>query len=197
MGELGLFVPENPTTYQDPLAAYMAAHAHPTPGTCDFGPGVVFVTAETPATLKARGVQQYTIDHVAYELPASERGKGLITAQEWARRHNNPNDAKATAVLFCNATFWPVNPWVDEKRGAVVLKTPEGKYFYGQHPCLVGYDADPWSRWDLDGTFICDFYQTIRLANSTLQELYGPQVDPLAHYGQSALSLSRPPTQGG
>ncbi len=53
MGELGLFVPENPTTYQDPLAAYMAAHAHPTPGTCDFGPGVVFVTAETPATLKA------------------------------------------------------------------------------------------------------------------------------------------------
>src|SRR5713101_7908859 len=162
MAELGLFVPENPTTYRDPLTAYLAAHAHPTPGTCDF-PGAVFVSSDTPEILKARGVDPYIVDHAAYEFPTSERGKGLIPAQQWARKHNNPNDKKATAVLFCNHSFWPANPWVDEARGAVLFKTPEGQYFYGQHPCLVGYDTDPWARWDLDGMLICDFYQTIRL----------------------------------
>ncbi len=193
MAELGLFVPENPVTYQDPLTAYMAAHAHPTEGTCDF-PGAVLVTADTREVLQARGVQPYTLDHVAYELPASERGKGLITAQQWFSRHKSANPNKATAVMFCNLAFWPVNPWVDEARGAVLFKMPEGQYFYGQHPCLVGYDTDPWARWDLDGTLICDLYQTIRLQDSTLQDLYAQPPDPLSQFGNSgsrALDLVR------
>src|SRR6266851_3096701 len=51
-------------------------------------------------------------------------------------------------------------PDILETRGAVLFKTPGGQYYYGQHPCLVGYATNPWSRWDTDGTLICDFYQT-------------------------------------
>ncbi len=195
MAELGLFVPENPVTYQDPLTAYMAAHAHPVAGTCDF-PGAVFVSSGTPASLKAAGASQYTIDHVAYDLPASERGKGLIPAHEWPKRHRNPNDKKATGVIACNHLFWPADPWVDETRGAVLFKTPEGQYFYGQHPCLVGYDTDPWARWDLDGTLICDFYQSIRLQDSTLQDLYTLPPNPLSQFGNTGFEAIQQARRG-
>src|SRR6266568_7420453 len=107
MPEAGLFTPSNPVTYENPLAAFMAAHARPTEGTCDF-PGAVLVSADTPDKLKARGVPQVRIDQLAYGLPADLNGRGLIPALEWQKNHKTPNEKKATAVLFCNSAFFPM-----------------------------------------------------------------------------------------
>ncbi len=183
MAELGLFVPENPTTYSDPLAAYMAAHAHPVEGTCDF-PGSKLIVADSRETIKARGVVDVVLDGLVYGLPAALAGRGLVPAREWQRTHPNPNPKKATATLFCNAAFFTVNPYVDAARGAVAYQDADGAYYFAVHPCLVGYDVDPWHRWDIDGALICDLYQTIRLQDSTLQDLYGQPPDPLAQFGQ-------------
>ncbi len=196
MPEAGLFSPSNPVTYYDPLAAYMAAHAHPTEGTCDF-PGAVLVSADTPEILKARGVGQFYIDALAYGLPPDLNGRGLIPARDWQKSHKNPNEKKASGTLACNHLLFAFNAWVDPERKAALFRTPAGAYFFGFHPCLGGYDVDPWPRWDIDGAHICDFYQSLRLEDNTLQDLYGPGPGDPTLTGQHGLPNTRPPTGGG
>jgi hypothetical protein len=187
MSDLGLFTASNPVTYSDPLAAYIAAHAKPADGTCDF-PGTVLVTSDTRATLEARRVPKVTLDELAYGLPPELNGRGLIPAREWPKTHNNPNDKKAAGSLFCNASFYQINPYVDPARGAALFRDGRGKYYFGEHPCMVGYDKNPWARWDIDGGHICDLYQSIRLPDSTLQDLLPPTIDPLAQFGNSPMA---------
>ncbi len=196
MGELGLFVPENPVTYSDPLTAYIAAHAHPTEGTCDF-PNSKTVVADTRAAIKARGVPDVVLDRLEYGLPPQFAGRGLVPASEWGRTHPNPNPKKASGTLACNHIFFSLNPYVDAQLGAVLQRAEAGAYYFAVHPCLVGYDVDPWPRYEPDGTHICDFYQTIRLQDDTLQDLYGPQVDPLAQFGRDPIGDARRRARGG
>src|SRR6266498_4714200 len=196
MTELGLFVPENPVTYSDPLTAFMAAHATPTPGSCDF-PGAVIVVAETRETLQARQVPDVVLDKLAYGLPPQLAGRGLIPYLEWRKRHGNPNPKKASGTLFCNYSFGNWNPYVDEQRGAVLYRDGRGAYYLGVSPCLVGFDVDPWPRYDIDGNHICDLYQTIRLQDDTLQDLHSAPPDPLAQFGRDPIGDARRQGPGG
>src|SRR5882672_7708068 len=196
MAELGLFVPENPVTYVDPLAAYMAAHAHPTPGTCDF-PGALAVSSEAREALKAKGVKEASLNFTAFGLPPELQGAGLISFKEWRRRHPNPNPNKASGTLYCNYVEANVNPWVNEQLGAVLLVMPEGQHYYAVSPCLVGYDTDPLPRYELDGTLICDFYQTIRLQDNTFQDIATNAPNPLAQFGNTPISTVEQARRGG
>ncbi|SRR6266568_3240758 len=196
MPEAGLFTPSNPVTYYDPLTAYAAAHAHPTEGTCDF-PGAVLVVADTREQIAARGVPKVILDQLVYGLPQELQGRGLIPALDWQRTHKNPNEKKASGTLACNHLLFAYNAWVDAERKAAVFRDARGAYFFGLHPCLAGYDVDPWPRWDIDGNHICDFYQTLRLQDNTLQDLYGPGPGDPTLTGQHGLPNTRPPTGGG
>ncbi len=190
MAELGLFSPANPVTYATPLAAYVAAHAQPTAGTCDF-PGSRTVVADPRAAIQARGVPDVVLDQLVYGLPPELVGRGLVPAREWQRTHGNPNSKKASGSLFCTHAFFTLNPYVDPDRGAVLARAADGAYYLAVHPCLVGFDVNPWPRVELDGTPICDFYQALRLQDDSLQDLYTEPPNPLGAFGADPFGAAR------
>ena len=183
MTDVGLFSPENPVTYSNPVEAYVAAHAKPADGSCDF-PGSGLVTSETRETLKTRGLPDVTLDQLTYGLPPSLRGQGLTTAREWRQHHKDPNEKKFSGHVFCDASFFQINPYVDATLGAALLRDGRGAYYFAVHPCLVGYDVNPWPRYDVDRKPICDFYQSLMLPDSSFQDFYTAPQDPLAQFGQ-------------